>query len=101
MNKTDISDSDKIEMVDKIINVLPGIKKKRSYIINKIIPAKNIPADDYVLEKIKVNDKYYYRDKYKCILNEEAELVGVWNWNINKHDFDYYIFADEKGKILQ
>lgn len=101
MNKIVFSDNDKIDIVDKIIKMIPEIKKKRTFIINQILTPKvsNQDHSEYILEKICVNGKYYYRDKNKCILNEKAELVGIWEWNYNSSNFNYYIFADEKAKI--
>lgn len=95
----EFSDSDKIDIVDKIINMLPEIKKKRTYIINQILTPKPPSSDEYVLEKISVNDKHYYRDKYRCVLDNSGDLVGVWEWDFNKNDFNYYIFIDEKEKL--
>lgn len=100
MSKIEFSDTDKIEIVDKIINMLPEIKKKRTYIINQILTPKNPVNDEYILEKITVNGKFYYRDKYRSIMDNKGDLVGVWEWDFNRGNFNYYIFADEKAKIL-
>lgn len=100
MNKVELSDNDKLDIIDKIIKILPEIKKKRTYIINQIITVKNSALDEYVLEKVNINGKSYYRDKYKCILDANAELVGVWEWDYSQNKFHYYIFNDEKAKIL-
>lgn len=101
MSKNEFSDSDKIKIVDKIIDMIPEIKGKRTYIINQILTPKNQVNDEYVLEKITVNNKFYYRDKYKCILDDNGDLVGVWQWDFNSNDFNYFIFDDEKNKIFK
>lgn len=95
-----ISDADKIAIVviiDKIISIVPEIESKRSYIIDQILGPGSIVNDQYVLERVNINGKNYYKDKYKCLLNEKGELVGIWERNIN--NFNYYVFADEKEKI--
>ena len=96
--KHEISDSDKIELIDAIINLVPEIKTKRAFIINQILAPKT-STTEYVLEKIQINDMHYYRDKNRCILDDNGDIVGVWQWDFNKNDFNYYIFADEKAKI--
>lgn len=101
MTTIELSDIEKINMLDRIINVVPEIKKKRKFIISQLLAQKNIQQpDEYILERICVNNKYYYRDKYKAIFNENAELVGVWEWCVGKNKFNYYIFQDEETKIL-
>jgi hypothetical protein len=100
MSRIEFTDVDKIDIVDRIINILPEIKKKRNYIINQILTPKSTVSDEYVLEKISENGKSYYRDKYKCILDDNGDLVGIWEWNFNENNFTNYIFTDERGKIL-
>src|SRR4051794_21330021 len=68
---SNISDKDKINIIDKIIDILPEIKKKRAYIINELITSKNL-SNEHVVEKIFVNGKSYYKDKYKRILNNKT-----------------------------
>lgn len=99
--KIDLSDSDKIDIVDQIINMLPEIKKKRTYIINGILTPKASHNDEYVLEKVNINGNNYYRDKYKCVLDQDTNLVGVWKMDYNKGSISYYIFEDERRKILK
>lgn len=97
--KQEILDNEKIDIIDKIVNMLPEIKKKRNYLIDQILTPKSLPGDEYVLEKITVNGNHYYRDRYKCILDDNAELVGVWEWDFTRNNYNYYIFKDEKEKI--
>lgn len=96
-----ISNSDLICLIDKIINIVPEIKNKRDHIINELVSPKSLTKDEYMLEKININGSCYYRDKYKSILDNEGNLVGIWVWDYNKNQFNYYIFADEKTKIIK
>jgi hypothetical protein len=115
MNKKRYVDTDKIEIIDKVIDMLPGllnldetktktindIKNKRTYIINQVLAPKDCPTHEHTVEKININDKFYYKDKYRCIFNDKIELVGIWEWNFSKNDFDYYIFTEDRKRILQ
>lgn len=101
MNKQKCSDNDKITIIDNIIDMFPEIKQKRTDIINRILCPKDIKTDEHILEKITVNGKDYYRDKYKSIIDVNGDLKGIWEWNYEKNMFDYYIFEDERAKFLK
>lgn len=89
--------SKEIEIIDKIINLFPELKKKRNYILNELITPKKKEEINYVLERIEVNGEVYYKDKYKCILNSNIEIVGICEQMNEKQE--YHIFKDEVGKI--
>lgn len=99
IDKVKVSDDDKIKFVDKIIDMIPEIKDKRNFIIDKIL-TKSDSNNDYILEKIIVNNKYYYKDKYKCIFDNSINLVGIWDWNHDNNKFNYYIFTEESNHII-
>ncbi|AYV76660.1 MAG: hypothetical protein Terrestrivirus11_1, partial [Terrestrivirus sp.] len=102
------SDSEKIaikeiEIVDKILGMFPEMKKSRNLILTEILTPKKIPDNEYTLEKIIIYGKSYYIDKYKCILDENIQLVGVWEYKtgiIKYHIFDHdnIIFNEIKNK---
>ncbi len=103
-NKSDNEDSHheqmmtkEIEIIDKIIKLFPEMKKKRDLILTEIVTPKKVVDNDYVLERIEINGGIYYKDKYKCILNSNIEIVGIWEDNGEK--CTYHIFKDEVGKI--
>ena len=81
------------EIIDKIIKLFPELKENRDYILNEIVtPIKPLDSD-YVLEKITIQGEVYYKDRYKCILNSNIELVGIWSENEGKHI--YHIFKND------
>ena len=95
-----MSDKDKIAFIDKIIALAPEIKKKRSLFLNQLVPQKAVITDEYVLERVSINNVNYYKDKYKAILNVDADLVGVWEWSYNDNNFKYHIFEEGEKNIV-
>lgn len=81
-----------IELIDKIIKLCPEIKTKRKLILTHILTPKKITDNQYVLEQIIINGNKYYKDRYKCILNSNIQLVGIWQYE--NETFKYYIFAE-------
>ena len=59
----------------KTINITET-KKKKNIIIDDIVPLKTI-NNLYTLNKIVINNKIYYTDKYNCIFDENITLVGI------------------------
>lgn len=98
MTQHSLSDTEKIEIIDKIIAIIPEIKKQRAHLIDNILTPKDT-NDQYVLELIDSGGRAYYRDKHKRIFDSNYELVGIWDFMYEENQFKYYIFADEKEKI--
>jgi len=94
-----ITDQEKIDLLDKIIEIAPEIKKKREIILTHIIAQKNTGQTELIFEKVIVNEIVYYKDKTKGLYNNNYELVGVWNFIKSKDDYEYYIFEKESEKI--
>jgi hypothetical protein len=85
------------EIVDKIIELFPELKKNKTLILSEVLSPKDKDSGDYLLEKIIVNEKSFYKDRYRCILDENINLVGIWEFKDGS--FMYYIFDDEFKKI--
>ena len=94
-----ITDQEKIDLLDKIIEIAPEIKKKREIILTHIIAPKNTGQTELVFEKIIINNMAYYKDKMKGLYDESYELVGLWTFMKSKNDYEYYIFTNESDKI--
>lgn len=75
INKT-LLDIDKIKIVDTIIEHYPELKKDRSIIIN-IILEKTERMDRYILDKVVINNKSYYRDKDNILVDINLQIVGM------------------------
>lgn len=90
--KDDIHDKQKNEVQDEIIKM----KNQKNIISTEIVPAKQ-QEDEYVLEKIFVNDNVYYKDKYRNIIDENTNLVGMWEVETTGN-YTYHIFNQEIGK---
>ncbi len=75
INKT-LLDIDKIKIVDTIIEYYPELKKERSNIIN-IILEKTERLDRFILDKVIINNKTYYRDKDNILVDVNLQIVGM------------------------
>ncbi len=89
--------SKEIEIIDKILKLFPEIKNKRDLILTEIVTPKKPVENDYILEKIVINGEVYYKDKHKCILNSNINIVGIWEKTDEK--YIYHIFANDASKI--
>jgi hypothetical protein len=75
INKT-LLDIDKVKIVDTIIEYYPELKKERSNIIN-IILEKTERLDRFILDKVIINNKTYYRDKDNILVDVNLQIVGM------------------------
>lgn len=82
-----LNEDEKIKIIDKILEMYPQLKKDRKTIIDKIIPPKRNKYEECILERVTINESYYYRDKYYSLLDADANLIGVWD-----HDGTKYIY---------
>jgi hypothetical protein len=108
-NKKNKEEKNKDKNKDKIkIKIKNKDKDKIKIKIKKIRQNKNIifaeteqlakNDDSYVLEKVIINGQPYYRDKNKCILNSNTEIIGLYDYD-NNNEYKYYIFKDDNEKI--
>ena len=105
-----------IEFLDQIIKIIPGLSDKREYIVDKLTAPPEIP--EYVVQQITINDRLYYRDQYGAVVDENANLVGVWQANIQQvisigsigsitqtdtreEKIKYYLFDDSVPELQQ
>ena len=96
--KDDNSNEEKIEIIDKILKMFPEMKNQRNIILSEILLPKQPIDDRYILEKIIINNKTYYKDKYRNIIDTNINLVGMWE--LETGDFRYHLFEDEVGKVI-
>jgi hypothetical protein len=83
------------EIINRILNIYPNarnipIEKLEEIIDGEIeqnISKNKFIFNEIILDKIKCDDKYYYKNKYGGLLNGDAELVGlVINNNSEAHE---------------
>src|SRR5438876_12415987 len=69
----------KLEVVDKIIEMYPNLKKEKASIIENVIGGKKKSDDNdkMIVEKFEFEGKTYYRDKCGAILDSTTKLVGI------------------------
>ena len=101
-NKT-LQDIDKIRIVDIIIEHYPELKKDRNHIIN-IIMDKIEKPDKYILERVILNNKIYYKDNDNIIIDVNLNICGVCI-DLGMNTFKYIINVntsrkDDKNKLL-
>lgn len=82
-----------IEIIDKILNLFPEMKKNRDFILTEILTPNKTQDNEFVFNKITINNDSYYIDKYKCIMNQNIELVGVWEYT--NGIVKYHFFNDD------
>lgn len=67
-----------------------NIKKNKNINNNIFNTNKSIAIINDTLSKIKINDITFYRNSYNCLLNENLEIIGLYE---NNDDiFTYYLF---------
>ena len=74
-NKT-LQDIDKIKIVDIIIEHYPELKKDRNHIINVILDKIEKP-DRYILERVVLNNKVYYKDNDNILIDVDLNICGL------------------------
>lgn len=94
-------ENDDIEVIEKLFEIFPELKDKKTYLLNKksiqhIINGANIQQpNEILLEEFTYNDIVYFKDINGGIWNEDAELVGTIK-GIDKDNKPLCIFFDEK-----
>jgi hypothetical protein len=83
--------TEKLSVVDKFYKKYPHLKKDKKNFIQEVLEEK-IPKNlqqplEYVLDKIILEDKVYYRDSYNNIMDYDTKLVGFYQHNGNKYEY--------------
>lgn len=79
MNKKKKNDGDNITL-DEIVKYYPGLKGKKEEILHKISEVqKNSFPKEMIVEGIIINDKKYYKDCFNCLLDENCNVIGLFN----------------------
>jgi hypothetical protein len=97
INKNNVI-KDRLNTIDKILNMYPSLKIDRSSIVNTVLDKQEKVYSDYVLEKLVLNnkkDKIYYKDKNGNILDEHVNLAG---FSVSENSKETLIFFDDSKK---
>jgi hypothetical protein len=102
-NKT-LQDIDKIRIVDIIIEHYPELKKERNHIINVILEKIEKP-DRYILERVDLNKKVYYKDNDNILIDENLNICGICV-DLGNNTYKYIINVntsrkEDKIKLLE
>jgi hypothetical protein len=102
-NKT-LQDIDKIRIVDIIIEHYPELKKERNHIINVILEKIEKP-DRYILERVDLNKKVYYKDNDNILIDENLNICGICV-DLGNNTYKYIINVNssrkgDKQKLLE
>lgn len=83
--------------IDKILEMYPNLKKDRTLIVNNILNKKEQKIDDFILEKVTIDNKSYYFDPDGNIIDSDVTLMGFY---VKGKDIDhqYYLFSDQKKR---
>jgi hypothetical protein len=92
-------DKIKIQVVDKIIEMYPELKKDRSNILTTILEANKVPEnpDEIVVIKFTYKDKTYFRTNFGNIMDESTKIVGYYTQTNNIYKYHLY---EEDNKML-
>lgn len=90
---------ERLMAIDKILELYPNLKKDKVTITDVVLGKKEIKKKQYVLEKLNIKDKNYYRDTNGNIVNEKAILVGFCIDDNKNELYTKYSFFDEFKKI--
>jgi hypothetical protein len=94
-NKT-LQDIDKIRIVDIIIEHYPELKKDRNHIINVILEKIEKP-DRYILERIDLNNKVYYKDNDNILIDVNLNICGLCV-DLGNNTFKYILNVNSTRK---
>lgn len=87
---------EKLEVLDIVLKENPHLKKNKQDLIDKIFhntPPKQPPLPkEYVLDKITIEDKIYYRDNNCNVIDINQKLVGFYQ---NEGVLYEYIFFNQ------
>ena len=85
----------RLDVIDKMINMYPQLKKDKHIILAKIVGKTEIKnPDDYVLDKIVIDENVYYRDPHGLLLNNTASVVGFYT-KTNSDTYQYYLVSKQ------
>lgn len=97
-----LQDIDKIKIVDTIIEHYPELKKERNHIINVILEKIERP-DQFILDRIIIDNNVYYKDKDNIIIDVDMNICGLC---VNANNGFKYIITknnnrkEERNKFL-
>lgn len=80
------SDTIKLDIVEKLINLYPQLKKDKSIIIDNVLNNKKQIENNYILEKIQISENTYYIDPHGFIVNPNLQIVGYYILPITDND---------------
>ena len=84
--------------IDKILEMYPSLKKDRMIIVNNILNKREQKIDDFVLERVKIDNINYYFDPDGNIIDENVNLVGFFVKNKDK--YGYCLFSDNVKRMI-
>jgi hypothetical protein len=90
----------RLDVIDKMINMYPQLKKDKHIILAKIVGKTELKnPDDYVLDKIVIDENVYYRDPHGLLLNDTASIVGFYA-KTNGENYQYYLVSKQISSTI-
>jgi hypothetical protein len=77
----------KLGTIEKIIECFPQLKKDKQVLINYVLGKSTPKPNDYVLDKVVIGNKVYYRDPCGLLMDANTKLVGT----SRKNGIDGYV----------
>jgi hypothetical protein len=88
--------TEKLSVVDKFYKKYPHLKKDKTNFIKEVLEEKvqKPPPQpvEYIIEKITLENKVYYRDYYNNVMDQNTKLVGFYQKNGT--EYEYILFSE-------
>ena len=93
VNKTDPNYNEKIRIIEDLIEFYPDLKKDKNILINIFFDRTDKP-NKFILDKVQINGKTYYKSTDNLLIDENIKCKGVYV------DGKYMIVRPENRKIF-
>ena len=77
VNKADPQYNEKIHIIDDLIDHYPELKKDR-HILNNILFDRSDKPNKFVLDRIQINNKIYYKANDNLLIDVDVKCHGIY-----------------------
>lgn len=85
----------KLETINRIIELYPGLKKEKNVIIDAIIGGHrkdDLYDNEMVVDRFEYKGRVLWRNKCGAIIDNNAKFVGVYEYKYNNGSESPYIY---------
>lgn len=85
--------NERLVVIDMMLKLYPQFEKDRKQIIEQILCNPQQETESYVLDKINLNNKIYYKDRKGCLIDQNLNVTGMFV-------VDSYFIPENKINII-